>query len=118
MNYSNIRIVNQPFNPALGWTTINQGPNSIQIPSRPPFYGPSIGNNMPSSGGSQPSGSQMMPTTPAPNFTPQKNQNQFSTFAIDAGSISGCLGIYLAITFKSRILALFNVCRSQKYCWF
>ena len=91
MNYSNIRIVNQPFNPALGWTTINQGPNSIQIPSRPPFYGPSIGNNMPSSGGSQPSGSQMMPTTPAPNFTPQKNQNQFSTFAIDAGSISGCL---------------------------
>lgn len=95
MNYSNIRIVNQPVNPALGWTTINQGSNSIQFPSGSPFYGPSIGNSqvgsMQSSGSSQSSGSQMMPTTPAPNFTPQKNQSQFSTFAIDAGSIRGCL---------------------------
>ena len=75
MNYSNIRIVNQPFNPALGWTTINQGPNSIQISSRPPFYGPSIGNNMPSSGGSQPSGSQMMPTTSSKFYASKKSKS-------------------------------------------
>ena len=48
MDYSNIRIVNQPLDPALGWTTINQGPNSIQVPPpppRPPFSGPGAGSN-------------------------------------------------------------------------
>ncbi len=90
MNYSNIRIVNQPLDPALGWTTINQGPNSIQIPPRPPFFGPGMDYNQ-GSGSNQPSSNQMMPTTPPPSFTPQKNQSQISTFAIDAGSIRGCL---------------------------
>ena len=112
MDYSNIRIVNQPLDPALGWTTINQGPNSIQVPPpRPPFSGPGMGNNQgtptppprppfggPGMGSNQgtpppppPVNNQMMPPTPPPNFTPKKNQGQVSTFAIDSGSIRGCL---------------------------
>ena len=101
MNYSNIRIVNQPLDPALGWTTINQGPNSIQIPPpppRPPFSGPGMGNNQgtppppprpPFSGPGM--GNNQGTPPPPPNFTPQKNQGQVSTFAIDSGSIRGCL---------------------------
>ena len=99
MNYSNIRIVNQPLDPALGWTTINQGPNSIQVPPpppRPPFSGPGMGNNQgtppprpPFSGPG--TGNNQGTPPPPPNFTPQKNQGQVSTFAIDSGSIRGCL---------------------------
>ena len=100
MNYSNIRIVNQPLDPALGWTTINQGPNSIQVsppPPRPPFSGPGTGNNQgtppprPPFSGPGMGNNQGTPPSPPPSFTPKKNQGQVSTFAIDSGSIRGCL---------------------------
>ena len=117
MDYSNIRIVNQPLDPALGWTTINQGPNSIQVPPspRPPFSGPGTGNNQgtppprppfsgPGAGNNQGTppprppfsgpgmgNNQGTPPSPPPSFTPKKNQGQVSTFAIDSGSIRGCL---------------------------
>ena len=99
MNYSNIRIVNQPLDPALGWTTINQGPNSIQVPPppRPPFSGPGAGNNQgtppprPPFSGPGMGNNQGTPPSPPPSFTPKKNQGQVSTFAIDSGSIRGCL---------------------------
>lgn len=117
MDYSNIRIVNQPLDPALGWTTINQGPNSIQVPPpprppfsgpgagsnqvppppRPPFSGPGAGNNQvpppprPPFSGPGMGNNQGTPPSPPPSFTPKKNQGQVSTFAIDSGSIRGCL---------------------------
>ena len=100
MDYSNIRIVNQPLDPALGWTTINQGPNSIQVPPpppRPPFSGPGTGNNQgtppprPPFSGPGMGNNQGTPPSPPPSFTPKKNQGQVSTFAIDSGSIRGCL---------------------------
>ena len=100
MDYSNIRIVNQPLDPALGWTTINQGPNSIQVPPpppRPPFSGPGAGSNQvpppprPPFSGPGMGNNQGTPPSPPPNFTPKKNQGQVSTFAIDSGSIRGCL---------------------------
>ncbi len=99
MDYSNIRIVNQPLDPALGWTTINQGPNSIQVPPppRPPFSGPGAGSNQvpppprPPFSGPGMGNNQGTPPSPPPSFTPKKNQGQVSTFAIDSGSIRGCL---------------------------
>ena len=100
MDYSNIRIVNQPLDPALGWTTINQGLNSIQVPPpppRPPFSGLGMGNNQgtppprPPFSGPGMGNNQGTPPSPPPSFTPKKNQGQVSTFAIDSGSIRGCL---------------------------
>lgn len=120
MNFSNIRVVNVEPDEALGWTTINEGPNSIQIPTEtnsqgmsskswsgqsmgpnswpgqvPPPNMPPFGPPMTGPSYNQPPKQSGAPTSPPPNFTPQ--QSQAKTFAIDPGGIANCLYRYVYI---------------------
>lgn len=117
MEYSNIRIVNVGADDALGWTTINEGPNSIQVPTGtqdswnaqsqpfnsnvwpgqvpPPPNMPPYGPPMMGPSYNQPPKQSEAPKSPPPNFTPQ--QSQAKPFAIDPGGIANCLYRYVYI---------------------
>lgn len=117
MEYSNIRIVNVGADDALGWTTINEGPNSIQVPTGtqdswnaqsqpfnsnvwpgqvlPPPNMPPYGPPMMGPSYNQPPKQSEAPKSPPPNFTPQ--QSQAKPFAIDPGDIANCLYRYVYI---------------------
>lgn len=117
MEYSNIRIVNVGADDVLGWTTINEGPNSIQVPTGtqdswnaqsqpfnsnvwpgqvlPPPNMPPYGPPMMGPSYNQPPKQSEAPKSPPPNFTPQ--QSQAKPFAIDPGGIANCLYRYVYI---------------------
>lgn len=71
------------------------GPPPFGPPSQGPGGGPPFGPPSQGQGGGP-------PTSPPPSFVPTQSQQQAQTFAVDPGSIRGCLFRYTYVWLRGR----------------